>query len=151
MDLGGVASLLGVPIAVAAVLVPLLAEGRPLRRLERVERVLADTQLIGARREVLEDARNDLAVMTAFSVVVPRLLWMLICGPLEIAWGAVSMFIGVGVPAGLDLAVITLDYSHTTFWTGAWNVVLGIGLLTWRHFFRRRLWNKHLGRKVPLP
>lgn len=151
MDFAGVAALLGVPVAVAAVLVPLLAEGRPLRRLERIEQVLVDTALKGPRRQVLEDARDDLAVRAAFSIVVPRMLFPLVWGPLEIAWGAISLFVFWALPGGADFGVTTLDGSSVTFWTGLWNGALGIGLLVWRAWYRRRLWVKHLGRGIPLP
>lgn len=150
MDLAGVAALLGVPVAFAAVLVPLLADGRPLRRLERIEHVLAGTQLTGARRKVFEDARDDLAVLVAFSVVVPRMLWMLVWGSVEIAWGSASMIVALGVPGGVDLMILTLDNSPAAFWTGAWNAALGIWLLVWRYVLRRRIW-KDLGRGVQLP
>lgn len=141
MDFAGLAALLGVPVALAAILAPLLAEVAPLRRLERLNRVLKDSGVTGPHRAALEQARNDLAARAAFALLIPMKWFPAIYAPLIITWGAIWMSVALFVDHPVRILLL-LDQSPLTFWLGFANSFAGVGMLAATQLFRRRAWKQ---------
>jgi hypothetical protein len=142
LDLSGIAALLGVPAAVAAVVLPLALEVAPLRRLERVEKVLSASKVKGEHLRAVEDARNLLAARVAFSVIAPRARFLLIYGSFELVWGGFYVYAAVFSPTELSVAGLTMDHDPATFWAGFANIACGAALIISRSVIRSRAWKR---------
>jgi hypothetical protein len=135
MNLEGVAALLGVPAATITAVWPMLQERANLARLERVDRVLQESDVEGGHRKLLVDVRNALVGKIAVQELAPRYRYP--------QWLAVySALYGVGLLT-VATAPLWAGVEVDTPWWYWFFGPLGVGLsifLVWVRAWARRKW-----------